>query len=76
MDDFYKQRYDEHLEECAKYRKEILALNYEIGALQYHVKFLADLAKDYGHDWMRKMAEQSLEDVRTLPDRRKKFIEE
>ena len=76
MEDFYKQRYQEHLDEISKYRKQITALNYEIGALQYHVKFLADLTKDYGFDWMKKMAEQSLEDIATLSDRSKKFIEE
>lgn len=76
MEDFYKQRYNEHLEEVAKYRKQITALNYEIGALQYHVKFLANLAEDYGFDWVRKMAKQSLEDVATLSDRSKKFVEE
>ena len=76
MEDYYKQRYDEHLEELAKHRKQITALNYEIGALQYHVKFLANLAKDYGFDWMRKMADQSLEDIATLSERSKKFVEE
>lgn len=75
MEDFYKQRYDELLEERAKYHKQITALNYEIGALQYHVKFLADLTKDFGFDWMKKMAEQSLEDISTLSERSKKFVE-
>lgn len=76
MEEFYKQQYQEHLDEISKYRKQITALNYEIGALQYHVKFLADLTKDFGFDWMKKMAEQSLEDVATLSDRSKKFVEE
>lgn len=76
MDDFYKRRYEEYLEESAKYRKQITALNYEIGALEYHVKFLANLTKDFGFDWMKKLADQSLEDIATLSDRTKKFIEE
>ena len=76
MEEFYKKQYEEQLEEIARLRKQITALNYEIGALQYHVKFLAGLTKDYGYDWMKKMADQSLEDIATLSERSKKFVEE